>query len=358
MKERTIREDVLWSSAAGWIGINLLIALVTTFFNCPVCAFSLESWGQMYAYFILSFLISFALSYGSYWFENFFDKRMPWIRVPLKRLVFQVSSYLLYSFCAVYAVLVLYIVLVEHVYELDRIPWKGLVGDSKQAMLIALVISVVFISRSFLYEWRESALEAEQLKSERLAQQYQSLKDQLNPHFLFNSLNVLSSLVYEQPDTAEKLIHQLSRIYRYVLEVQQEQLVHLQREMEFAQNYLSLQKIRFEQGLQFTIQENISINRYLPPLSLQLLLENAVKHNTASQNNPLIIEILVEGNDLVVKNNLQPKRQIWGESLGIGLDNIQKRYALLGEENIKVCKEQGYFVVKLPLVKLDEEYQD
>jgi LytS/YehU family sensor histidine kinase len=222
---------------------------------------------------------------------------------------------------------------------------------TKLPMQISVIIAFILISRSFLLEWRKSAIEAEQLKTQQYAQQYQTLKDQLNPHFLFNSFNVLSNLVYESPDTAARFIRQLSKIYRYVLEVQQEKLVRLSSELEFAENFLSLQKIRFEEGLLYKIEVNTKADFYLPPLSLQMLLENAIKHNIASMADPLFIEILLEGNQLIVKNNLQLKSSLSEESTGIGLSNIRKRYELLTDEAVLIQENADLFMVKLPLIE-------
>lgn len=341
-----------WNMSPAFIGINFLIALGITFSFCPSCYFSLNGLRQIWDSFLISFIISMTLSYGSSGFERYFDQRMPWIHYPAKRLILETLSYMIYAFCSTYIIIILFILFIRQSQTLDSMPWKAIVSETKMPMIMALIISAIFISRSFLLEWRFAAIESEQLKTERYAQQYQSLKDQLNPHFLFNSLNVLSNLVYDNPDTASEFIRQLSKIYRYVLDVQQEELVTLQRELEFAENYLSLQKIRFENGLQYNIKVDKSQAGFLPPLSLQLLLENAIKHNIASMANPLKIDITVDGNALVVKNNLQAKSSLPEESAGIGLSNIRKRYELLSEENMTVNNENGCFEVRLPLLKL------
>ena len=217
-------------------------------------------------------------------------------------------------------------------------------------MTIALVFMSLFTTRSWLFEWRKSAIEAEQLRTEKMASQYQSLKDQLNPHFLFNSLNVLSSLIYEDADKSAAFIQKLSKIYRYVLEVQKEEIVELSKELDFARNYLELQKIRFEDNLQFTIQVNSEKDFFLPPLSLQLLLENAVKHNIASKENPLFIHIQQKGNELWISNTFQPKMSLAEPSTGVGLENIRMRYQLLSSKNIEVTQTENEFIVRLPLL--------
>lgn len=342
-----------WNFSPGFIGVNLSISFVIAFSFCPTCFQSIEGFKKIWDSLLLTFLLSSALSYGGSVAEDYFDKRMPWIHFPAKRLVFETVAYMVYAFCVSYALIVVFVLWIRPRYTLETLPWKQLVEDTKLPMILAFIISAILISRSFLVEWRKAAIEAEQLKTERYAQQYQSLKDQLNPHFLFNSFNVLSNLVYDNPDTAAKFISQLSKIYRYVLDVQHEELVPLAKESEFAENYLALQKIRFEEGLQYTISIDKNETGFLPPLSLQLLLENAIKHNIASKANPLNVDIFVKDDLLVVRNNLQIKSSMPEESAGIGLANIQKRYALLSNQNMMVNDDGIYFEVSLPLLKMN-----
>ncbi|WP_229214346.1 sensor histidine kinase [Dyadobacter flavalbus] len=344
-----------WNFSPGFIGINLVIALAITLLSDPSCMADLNRMRGAADDLLLAFLLSTTLSYGGFLIESYYDDKLSWIQYPLKRLVLESASYFIYVFCASLALIFLFTWLVTKSFTLNNIPWKQLVLWTKFPMQIAFFISFVFISRSFLMEWRKAAIEAEQLKTERFARQYQSLKDQLNPHFLFNSLNVLSNLVYENPDTAAKFVHRLSRIYRYVLDVQHEELVSLEKELDFAADYLSLQKIRFEDSLQYEIRIDQNTSGNLPPLSLQLLLENAIKHNIASTENPLRIGIFMENQELVVKNNLQLKSSMPENSAGIGLMNIVKRYELLSNQTISIQDTGGSFVVKLPLLEIPEQ---
>lgn len=342
-----------WNFSPGFFGVNLLIAIAITAFFTPARYYADAAGLEKIGYNLgITFLLSSGLSYGGYITERYFNSRMPWIHHPVKRLLLQSFAYLAYSFVISYVLILIY-ALLRRFFAWENIPWRDLLGDTKQPMIIAFIVAAVLISRSFLLQWRKAAIEAEQLKTERFAQQYQSLKDQLNPHFLFNSLNVLSNLVYDNPDTAAGFIRQLSQIYRYVLDVQHEELVSVRWELEFAENYLALQKIRFEEGLQFNITVEKNTAGYLPPLSLQLLLENAIKHNEASRAKPLMITISLQDESLVVTNNLQPRKSISEESTGIGLANIEKRYALLSTENMVIRDTDGYFEVKLPVLKLN-----
>lgn len=344
-----------WNFSPAFLGANLLIAMVISVGAFAECIATGEGYGDLAKEVLISFVMSTTLSYGGFLLEEYFDKTISWIQYPVKRLILESLCYFLYVFCASIVIIFLFQLFVTKTFTLDNIPWHRLVSWTKFPMKISFVILFILISRSFLLEWRTAAIESEQLKTERFAQQYQSLKDQLNPHFLFNSLNVLSNLVYENPDTAAKFIRQLSGIYRYVLEVQQEELVTLQQELRFAENYLSLQKIRFEESLQYHIRVNANEPGFLPPLSLQLLLENAIKHNVASMENPLVIDIALVDGALVVSNNLQPKNSITDDSTGVGLSNISKRYELLSEKAISVVNDSGYFVVKLPLLAMHKQ---
>lgn len=262
------------------------------------------------------------------------------------------TSYMIYSFIVSFILVLFYILISVDGVNLTNINWIRMLNNTLMPISIALVIITIFTSRSWLYEWRSAAIEAEQLKSENIASQYQSLKNQLNPHFLFNSLNVLSNLVYESADKSAEFIQQLSKIYRYVLEVQQEELVGLDREIGFAENYLNLQKIRFEGSLEYFIDVRQFKGFYLPPLSLQLLLENAIKHNIASLEKPLKIRIEQADGNLIVRNVLQPKLTKEDSKTGIGLPNIKKRYALLSNQSPKITETEKEFIVELPLLKL------
>jgi sensor histidine kinase YesM len=335
-----------------FILLNAGIATFLIVLLCPQCLTSWEGLKLAFPDFVFSFLISSCLSYGGYWTDNLLDSRLPWVKYPLRRLL--VTAIIYFSFCFFFSYIIVFIVVyLKGQFELSNIPWKALLEYTKTPIIIGLSFMAFFTARSWLYEWRNSAIEAEQLKSENISSQYQSLKDQLNPHFLFNSLNVLSNLVYESADKSAEFIQQLSKIYRYVLEVQQEELVGLDREIGFAENYLNLQKIRFEGSLEYFIDVHQFKGHYLPPLSLQLLLENAIKHNIASLEKPLKIMIEQREDFLIVRNILQPKLTKEDLKTGIGLPNIQKRYALLSNQSPTIIKTEKEFIVELPLLKLN-----
>lgn len=179
---------------------------------------------------------------------------------------------------------------------------------------------------------------------------FESLKNQLDPHFLFNSLNVLSALIEEDPLKAREFTIGLSRVYRYVLDQKDKNLISVKEELNFAKLYISLLKVRFEEAIIVNFPEESFVNHYrIVPLSLQLLLENATKHNVISEFKPLKIDIFIEEGFLVVQNNYQ-KKQTLENSIGIGLHNIIQRYGLVSKENVVIAKTQDFYTVKLPLV--------
>jgi sensor histidine kinase YesM len=216
-------------------------------------------------------------------------------------------------------------------------------------------INVIFF---FMKQLRESQVEAEELKKISLQAQFQSLKDQVNPHFLFNNLNVLSSLVFKDQEMAAEFIQQLSRVYRYVLQNQEKELVEVDTELTFMESYVYLLRTRFGENLD--IQINVPaylLPHYTVPVALQMLVENAMKHNISSKTRPLKIEVYAEEeNYLVVRNNRQ-RRNGTAEvsstegSTGIGLQNIIKRYGFVSHQQVEVIKDENSFTVKLPLIQ-------
>jgi LytS/YehU family sensor histidine kinase len=198
---------------------------------------------------------------------------------------------------------------------------------------------------------RQKAAEAEQLQKEYAQVRLQALKSQVNPHFLFNSLSVLSSLVHVSPETSEQFIIHLSKAYRYILDQKESGLVTLKEELSFLEAYFFLLQIRFDQKIKLQLHIKPGQEQYeLPPLTLQLLVENAVKHNKMSVAEPLVISISTEGEWLIARNNISHRDQP-ETSTGVGLENIQKRYVLLTERKVMVENTGQYFRVKLPLLK-------
>jgi LytS/YehU family sensor histidine kinase len=184
-----------------------------------------------------------------------------------------------------------------------------------------------------------------------LQQEFDVLKSQVNPHFLFNCFNTLSSLINEDAKKAELFLDELSKVYRYLLRNNEAGLSTLQNELKFIESYFRLLKTRHGDAVQFQVEADKRYENYLvPSLSLQMLVENAVKHNVLSKNKPLMIDIFTAaGNKLIVNNNLQ-RRTVKGPSNRIGLDNIKMKYQLLAQKGFHVMEDEKNFTVVLPLI--------
>ena len=218
------------------------------------------------------------------------------------------------------------------------------------SLLITIAISVFFHAFYFYKELQKRKVTEQKIIAGTASAQFDALKNQLDPHFLFNSLNVLTSLIDENPDAAQKFTTSLSKVYRYVLEQKNKELVTVDEELQFAKTYVGLLKMRFEGSIFFDIPDKaMNPEAKVVPLSLQLLLENAVKHNIVDSSKPLHITIVEQEGYLVVENNLQPK-EIIKKSSGVGLSNIQQRYGLLTNREVLVHKTASSFIVKLPVL--------
>jgi hypothetical protein len=198
--------------------------------------------------------------------------------------------------------------------------------------------------------WQTSLRREQKLREENLIFQNETLKNQINPHFLFNSLNTLSALVSSQPDIAEEFIHRLSSIYRYILENSSKDRLALSVELSFIRDYFFLHKIRDDGKIQLEINVDETDDSEILPVSLQILVENAVKHNKATRESPLVISIFIENKYVVVKNNLQ-KMAVKLESTQIGLRNLARRISLNTGKTIIIEETSTEFIVKIPLIK-------
>ncbi|NNK88615.1 MAG: histidine kinase, partial [Flavobacteriaceae bacterium] len=218
------------------------------------------------------------------------------------------------------------------------------------ATLITLVISLFFHALYYYKEVQKSKISEQRVIAGTASAKFDALKNQLDPHFLFNSLNVLTSLIEENPDGAQEFTAALSKVYRYVLEQKNKELVTVDEELTFARTYMSLLKMRFEDSIIFEIPDKaIDPEAKVVPLSLQLLLENAVKHNMVTSNKPLRIRIFESKGHLVVENNVQPK-QIVKKGSGVGLSNIRQRYKMLSDRKVIINQDANRFEVALPML--------
>lgn len=226
-----------------------------------------------------------------------------------------------------------------------------LINSNAATILCTVLVVAIYESVYFIHELRKSVEEKEMLKRESLQAQLSALRIQVNPHFLFNNLNTLSAVIPENPAQAVNFVQQLSKVYRHILEVKDEQSILLKEELEVLDAYAFLLKTRFGANLDISIRvAEEKLQQRIVPLSLQILMENAIKHNVVSSAKPLHIEICTEDGKLIVSNTLQKKNQSM-ESTGIGLDNIRNRYRLLGDRTVEVEEGPESFTVAIPLIQ-------
>jgi sensor histidine kinase YesM len=234
-------------------------------------------------------------------------------------------------------------------------PLWNAIGRSNYALTLVISISIFYLilNRKSHIRMRDMEIQAEQLKKENAMAQFEALKNQVSPHFLFNSLSILSSLVHVDANLSEKFIDQLSKAYRYILEQKDNDTVSLKTELDFLNSYAFLLKIRFENkfDVKVSITEREAEEYRIAPLTLQLLIENCVKHNSMSEKQPLIVKIFIQDNDLVVMNPIKPRSEFERiTSTAIGLANIKNRYQLLTKSPVQIEQDGELFTVKIPLL--------
>lgn len=334
------------------LGLMLLMSVGLTVVFCGGCAVWSED-------FLVTFGYNFFYTTGL-WLANGFpsewlNRRADWTAQPIRRFLMTLGLSLVMSFLVIFVVTGSFLVFYHH-RPLSSLTWRPFV----MPLLITVVVSLFMHSRSFLMGWREAAIRTERLEKENAQAQADSLRRQLDPHFLFNSLNALTSLVEENdPVRATRFIRQLSQVYRYVLDSQTQEVVSLEEEMRFVESYVFLQQTRLGEGVQveFNLPPALDLETLLmPPLAVQLLLENALKHNATAQREPLRISITLDATarQLTVRNALRPRRLAEGESTGLGLENLRARYAFLTPQPVIIEKTETEFIVTLPVLQLEK----
>ena len=222
--------------------------------------------------------------------------------------------------------------------------------------IAAAIISLGYEAFYFFDKWKEQFRVNEQLKNQQIRTQYEVLQNQMSPHFLFNSLNTLVTIIPEDSEMAVSFTEKLSEVYRYILQNKDRELVDLKEEIDFVKSYLFLLRMRYPDNLSFDFNiDQKYLKLTIPPLTLQMLIENAIKHNVVSKAKPLHIDIYIEnGKSVIVKNNLQRKESLT-KSTKTGLENIRSRYKILGGKEIDVITSSSNFMVAVPLINLLDE---
>jgi two-component system, LytTR family, sensor kinase len=314
----------------------------------PVLTETISGW-------FISLLAGCTTAVDTHYLNKLLDRLLPWKTFFAGRFIVGYIMLVVAASVIVIGMSAAFITLVG-----PDVIWPGLTTNDDDVLLklfiLILVTQFIYnVVHSILYSYKQYAVaqvESVQQERKQLELQFEALKSQLSPHYLFNSLNTISSLLYNDPQMAEQFIRRLALTYQYILSTQHKKHVLLQEEIEFVQSYYYLLRIRFQQSL--TLEVNIPnsvLSSPIPPLTLQLLVENAVKHNTISQEKPLFIYISAVDNTLLKVSNTKNESAQSAASFRIGIENIRKRYQFFTDKKIEV-KDDEKFVVSLPVIKL------
>lgn len=278
----------------------------------------------------------------------YYRKKFPDIQQTRKRIVYSIIGYMIGDmilFAILHVIYNITMVWNHHVTLIDYFT------NILVAFTFTFIVAGIYEMIYYFKKWKETILESEQLKKENLQSQLDSLKSQVNPHFLFNSLNTLEALVEENHKRSADFVRQLASVYRFILQSNEKQLCTLEEELKCIESYFFLLQTRFGNGIHLSVEIEKELHSFkLPPLTLQMLVENAMKHNVVTAEKPLKIKIEgMENNRVGVRNNLQLKKQMV-PSNKIGLTNIKKRYEILGKNGFEVFKTDEEFKVEVPLI--------
>lgn len=332
MKEKTLR----------LIGIPLLSIFFMLLYNYN----ELTGWQMVLRQLLVSFSFTFTLWEGNRAIVMYMRRLYPYNEQTARRLIVQLFLAIGYTFAIS--------LLIAYVFTQFDVPVCH--SEEWHLMILSNLIPTIFIisiyeGAYFFEQWKKNFQRSESLASENIRSQFEVLKSQVDPHFLFNSLNTLAALIEPKNTDAQTYLEQLSDVYRYVLLSKQKETVALREELDFVHSYIYLNKTRYRDNL--LVQSHIpeeAMEQRVAPLSLQILVENALKHNIISKDKPLTLRILVDQYGyIVVENNVQ-KKNILEKSTKIGLQNIINRYALLTVRQIEISNTSDLFSVRLPLI--------
>lgn len=327
----------------------LAITVVVAIFDIVIYGSGDYSWEYVSRQLLIDFIFSFSLTAVNSYYYDGLNLRFKWETDPKKRLWLGALGSFVFSILTI--VILRY--LIYFYYSGGGITEFFAKEDPEDYVftVVITIIAILFFHAFYFYRTLQKREVKEQKIIARTASaSFDALKNQLDPHFLFNSLNVLTSLIEEDPHQAQKFTTSLSKVYRYVLEQKNKDLVTVDEELNFARTYVRLLKMRFEDSIVFDIPEKASNPDYkIVPLSLQLLLENAVKHNVVTASRPLHIKVFEDKGMLTVSNNLQAK-EVVKKSSGVGLQNIRQRYSILTDRAMNIVKTDTDFSVHLPML--------
>ena len=323
---------------------GIAIPIITGMINSA----NFTSWQVKFS-FLYTIMIAFVIWHGNRYLHFSLRSYFDWINKPLQKITVLILSILFYTV----PLSVLLLVGWYNIFSPGPINWN-VITESTLIILIAVIFITHVYETAFLVKESESEMiRNEQLVRAKAEAELEALRNQIDPHFIFNSLNTLSHLIEERPARAKQFNDSLADVYRYILQNKSRDLVLLRDEMEFLESYFLLLKIRFDNAVQLkiTVNEN-ALDQYLvPPISLQVLAENAIKHNEFSENFPLIISVVMNGEHVVIHNEIR-KKILQRPSSPIGLQNLRERYVLTTNKEI-ILEETGKdFTVSLPVLQI------
>ncbi len=348
MKTSFDKKIILWLTAIVGLAVPTFFG-IQSWVDLGYASLNEIFWKEFLMSVIFSGVITLLISSANFFVIGSACKRFRGLEASRKRIFFEITI----SLITANIIMVIW----TWLWSLITNDSEDFPGDLFENLTIATVITIIvtisFETRYILTQWKHSIIEKEQVEKEHVRSQLESLRTQLNPHFLFNSLNALQSLIDTDKDKAKRFVQELSKVYRYVLEHKDEFVIQLKEEMNFIQSYIYLNKIRFGENLIYNSHiTGEALGKFIPPLTLQLLIENAIKHNVISSEKPLHIDVLSQNGNLIVKNNLQLRSEKL-LSTGIGLQNLMGRYALINNLLPQFTTSLTEYIATVPLIEND-----
>jgi len=296
-------------------------------------------------------IIILLLYFGNKAITAFLNQELPWSEYLSTRFFVQLLASLIYALICFNASYFIF----KFVFTKDPPSPSQIISVNLYSVLIILPSFSIYYVIHFMKQWKNSKVESEALQKESVKSQLLNLKNHLDPHFLFNNLNILSTLIEKGEKNSTDYINKFAEVYRYMLQNNTKELILLSDELEFIQSYLQLIKMRFQDALRFNVDiPSEKLELTIPPLTIQMLIENCIKHNSLNDSNPLQIDIAYrKQNYLLIKNNLTA-RKVRFHSNGSGLENIKNRYSFFTDRKITIENDGAHFLVQIPLIELEE----
>ncbi len=324
--------------------LSYLLSLLVTYIFAGSRMFS--NFETSFKYSLFGFLIAISLWKGNQFIGWIVSKKYPWNINPRLSLTINLLGAFVYS---VIAISLVYFFIFQYLFNINFFErLSSIIPQMIVTLVISLLVTATFYIAIFFKWWRIATVNEERLKQEAIQLRYDALKSNVNPHFLFNSLSVLTSLVDTDAQKAKDFIQQFSNIYRYVLEQRDRELVPLQEEITFIKSFTNLHLIRHDNNLKVNIEVN-DLSGLIIPLSLQILLENCFKHNIISEESPLLVRVWREMDYIIIQNNLQKRNTIL-EPGGVGLDTISKQFVHFSERKLEIVQTATHYTVKIPVL--------